>query len=238
MKLQFCMLLLAVLIVAIVSMPKKSGKDLAEEQEKAEMEKGTGSAAPQTVIPRPDEVTVALVRPIRRELGRYSGTRPTDARVVSAAPFRGNVGEAVRGALGTQLTGEVFRIYGDGMLCPYFRYTLNGLGMMKAEEDPARRYMMEGSNEGVARAMQAAGYSDFVMNQEGVRTVLGHLVRQMLERQDKLVETGPRFSPMRASNDQASRLPAILDFHRWRVTVLPNLGEHGYVRITGIVALI
>ncbi len=61
MKLQFCMLLLAVLIVAIVSMPKKSGKELAEEQEKAEMEKGTGSAAPQTVIQRPDEVTFSKI---------------------------------------------------------------------------------------------------------------------------------------------------------------------------------
>ena len=182
---------------------------------------------------------MSLVRPIRRELGRYSGTRPTDdqtdARTAAAAPFRGNVGEAIRAAIRSELTAEAIRLYGDGLLAPYFRETLNRMGMVKAEHDASRRYMMEGSLDDVTRAMHAAGYSDFVANQEGVRALVGHLVRQLLERQDRLVETGPRFSPMKTSHDQASRLPAILDFHRWRVTVHPNLGPTGYVRITGIV---
>ena len=76
MKLVLLVCLMAALIAAIASMPRKA-KDMAEEPEKAE-EHGTGSAGRQTAVTYPDETTVSLVRPIRRELGWYSGTRPTD----------------------------------------------------------------------------------------------------------------------------------------------------------------
>ncbi len=222
-------------------MPPKNrgntGKEPADEPEKIDVgEKGVGPAGSGgrlSVVSDPDQATVAMVRPIRRELGRYSGMSRTETRTEVAAPFRGNVGECIRGALGSEVNATHIRLFGDGMLCPYFRESLNRMGMVKGEHDESRRYMMEGSVDAVTRAMQTAGYNDFAMNEEGVRALVGHLVRQLLERQDRLVETGPRFSPVKASHDQASRLPAILDYHRWRVTVLPNLGPQGYVRITG-----
>ena len=235
MKLQYQILLLTVLIVAIASMPKKV-KDTSEEAEKTEVDNGAGSAGRQTLVQNSDEGTVAggvsPVRPIRRELGRYSTSRP-EARAGVLAPFRGNAAEAIRAAMQIEVTDDTICIYGEGILAPFFRSTLNRFGMTKAEEDETRRYTFEGTRDIVTRAMQAAGFNDFVMNQEGGRMLVGHLVRQLLERQDRLVETGPLFSPMKASHDQASRLPAILDYHRWRVTVLPDLGPHGYVRITG-----
>lgn len=229
-------ILLLVAVIAIFSiiaaMPKKS-KDFVDEPEKAEQDKSSGISVPVTMIPEADAFVLALVRPIRREFGRYAGTRPAETQVATVGPFRGNAAESMRSAVGAEIAGEHLCLFGDGMLCPYFRESLNRIGMMKGEHDAERRYLMVGKHEAVTQGMQAAGFHDFVLNAEGVRALVDYLVRQLLERQDALVETGPRFSPVKSTYDQASRLPGILDFHRWRVNVLPNLGPHGHVRITG-----
>jgi hypothetical protein len=229
----FRILLLVCVITVIVSMPRKQ-RDQAEDADKnQDSEKAAPDSGRLAVVADPDEATLSLVRPIRRELGRYTVARQAELGTAPAGPFRGNVGDAIRASIGHEITAETLRLFGDGLLAPYFREGLNSLGMTKSELDDARRYAMEGNIEAITRAMVARGYAEFIMSADGVRTIIGHLVRNLLERQDRLVETGPRFSPMKASHDQASRLPAILDFHRWRVSVLPNLGPHGYVRITG-----
>ena len=88
-------------------MPKKV-KDTSEEAEKTEVDNGAGSAGRQTLVQNSDEGTVAggvsPVRPIRRELGRYSAARP-EARAGVVAPFRGNAPEAIRAAM--QVEGTV-----------------------------------------------------------------------------------------------------------------------------------
>jgi hypothetical protein len=235
MRLSYLILLvLTVLVVVVRCMPQKK-KDMAEAPEKAEQEITASGAGAPPAIHEPEEGILSLVRPIHRELGRYSGNRPADAGSALPGPFRGNVGESIRQSLRAELTADQIRLYGDGMLVPYFRQTVNELGMSKTEPVTGRPYMMEGNIEDVTRAMVAAGFTGFVLNDAGVREMVGHLVRQLLERQDRLVETGSRFSPQKlpGNYEQAIRLPAILDYHRWRVSVLPSLGPFGHVRITG-----
>ena len=228
----FRVLLLVCVITLIASMPRKQ-KDPAEEAEKSQDADKLPDPGRLSAVADPDEAVLALVRPIRRELGRYTVALQAESGTAPAGPFLGNVGDAIRASIGHEITAETLRLFGDGRLAPFFREGLNALGMTKAELDDTRRYMMEGNIEAITRAMTAEGYAEFILTADGVRTIIGHLVRNLLERQDLLVEKGPRFSPMKASHDQASRLPAILDFHRWRVSVLQNLGPHGYVRITG-----
>ena len=90
---------------------------------------------------------------------------------------------------------------------------LSRLGMVM-QEVPAnnRRYAMEGSVEEVTAQMVAAGFPEFVLNADGVRTIVEHLTRLMSERQDEVL-LGDPYSPTKGL-PAAARLPGILDMQR------------------------
>ena len=85
--------------------------------------------APTTVIAIADPAVLARVRPILRELSRYSGTaRATEqGRGAAAGPYRGNLIDMIAAAIGYELQTRTFIIFGDGALSPYFQEFLNRL---------------------------------------------------------------------------------------------------------------
>ena len=222
----FAVFVLIVLIaISVHGMAKKK-----DDTEKPAVEEPTStaggdvvssSAAPTLVIPIPNTETLELAR---RVANRGSG-RGASEGIGSAG---GNLFTRIRSTFGYDLNTRRFQLYGDGILCPFFRDNLQVLGMFKSEhaDNTERRHMMEGNVNTIERAMREAGYGDFTLNREGVDIIVEHLVNAMRARQDRLYPS----SPLRP--DAVERVPAILDMVRWRIEILPNLGPHGHVRIS------